>query len=290
MTWDDGFHFDDPSWFRMWMQCEPPEIFPNVPDRIIEVHRHYDLVLAWNEKILQNCSNAVFLTESACSWMDRKSHGSASPFLHRFDGHGLSTISPYIANYTPCDVTKKRFEVAFICSSKRMFPGHVIRQEIYDQLPERIGELAVFKHRSPPYLPDKRKAFEEAMFVITPENTNHNNYYSEKLVDCFIAKSIPLLWGLPNLAQHFNPKGVIQFNTVPELMGQLSLLTPEFYYNAMDAIEENYQRALLGVHQWDMIERAIDEGIAQKYAKKLEHVDFVPAVSPMPRRLLRRSA
>ena len=289
MTWDDGFHFDDPSWFRMWMQCEPPEIFPTVPARIIEVQKHYDLILAWNEQILTGCPNSVFITESACSWMDRKSHGSSSPFLHHFEGYGLTTISPYIANYTSCDVTQKRFEVAFICSSKRMFPGHILRQEIYERLPERLGDLKVFKHRSPPYLPDKRKAFEEAMFVITPENTYHNNYYSEKLVDCFIAKSVPLLWGLPNVARHFNTSGIIQFSTADELMALLPQLTPELYHSRMHAIEDNYQRALLGVHQWDMIERAIDEGIAKKHANPTPQIASAPIITAPIARRLRRS-
>jgi hypothetical protein len=137
-------------------------------------------------------------------------------------------------------------------------------------------------------LPDKRKAFEEAMFVITPENTYHNNYYSEKLVDCFIAKSIPLLWGLPNVAQHFNTSGVIQFSTADELMSLLPQLTPELYHSRMHSIEDNYQRALLGVHQWDMIERAIDEGIAKKHANPTSRIETaLVSVTPIARRLRR---
>lgn len=265
ITWDDGFHLNDPSWFKVFHQCEPIEVF-DIVDRIIATQNHYDLIMAWNERILQACPGSVFITESACSWMDRKAHGSAKPFLHNFEGHGLTTISPMIANYVSCDVTKKKYEVAFITSSKRMFPGHVLRQEIYERLPEHIGDLSVWKHRSPPYLGDKREVFESSQFVITPENSRHNNYYSEKLVDCFIAKAIPIFWGCSNIGKFFNVDGIVCFDNCDDLLNKLRTLTPEFYQSKRAAIEENFQRALLGVHQWDLIENAITEGIAKKHA------------------------
>ena len=275
ITWDDGFHFDDPSWFRVFHQCEPVEVF-DIVDRIIAAQKHYDLILAWNERILETCTNAKFVTESACSFMDRKANGSAKPFLHNFEGYGRTTISPTIANYTSCDVTKKKHQVAFITSSKKMFPGHILRQEIYERLPERVGELAVWKHRSPPYLGDKRETFEASQYVITPENSRHNNYYSEKLVDCFIAKAIPIFWGCPNIDKHFNADGIVRFENCDELLSKLPSLTPEYYHSKHAAIEENFQRALLGVHQWDLIENAITEGIAKKHREGNKRTDVPP--------------
>ena len=277
ITWDDGFHFEDPSYFRTFHQCEPIEVF-DIVDRIIAAQGHYDLILAWNERILDACPQARFITESACSWMDRKSHGSVAPFLHYFEGHGLSSISPTIAKYEACDVGRKKFQVAFITSSKRMFPGHRLRQEIYERLPERLGELSVWKHRSPPYLGDKREKFEESQYVITPENSRHNNYYSEKIVDCFIAKAIPVFWGCPNIGKHFNEDGIICFENCDEMLSKLKELTPEYYHSRREAIEENHQRALLGVHQWDLIENAISNGIAKKKETGSQHTDYAPPV------------
>lgn len=285
ITWDDGFHFDDPSWFRVFHQCEPVEVF-DIVDRIIAAQKHYDLILAWNDRILEACPGSVFVTESACSWMDRKSHGSAMPFLHNFEGYGRTTISPTIANYTSCDVANKKHQVAFITSSKRMFPGHILRQEIYERLPERIGDLVVWKHRSPPYLGDKRETFEASQYVITPENSRHNNYYSEKLVDCFIAKAIPIFWGCPNIGKHFNADGIVCFENCDDLLSKLHSLTPEFYQSKREAIEENFQRALLGVHQWDLIENAITEGIAKKHREGTKRIDVAPP--DITRRFLRK--
>ena len=64
-----------------------------------------------------------------------------------------------------------------------------------------------------------------------------------------------------------------------QLMALLPQLTPELYHSRMHAIEDNYQRALLGVHQWDMIERAIDEGIAKKHANPTPQIASAPIIT-----------
>lgn len=275
ITWDDGFRFDDESWFRVFHQCEPPEVL-DVADKLIANKDFYDLILAWDENVLRECKNAVFLTESACSWMDRKAGGSPAPFLHSFEGYGKALLSPVVENYVGCDVDKKKFSVSFLTSSKNMFPGHVLRQEIYERLPESIGDLQVMKHRSPPRIDDKRTVLEPYMFSIVPENSRHAGYYTEKVIDCFVAKTFPLYWGCPNLQEHFNPEGYMVFSDYDELLSQLSGLTPSFYQSRRQAMEDNHKLALQGVRQWDMIESYITAGIQRKLEERTEHSPAKP--------------
>jgi hypothetical protein len=174
--------------------------------------------------------------------------------------------NPVVMSYVPCDVLAKKFAVSFLTSSKRQFLGHILRQEIYDKLPGWLGRLEIWKHRSPPIVPDKRAILEPYMFSIVPENSKSSGYYTEKLVDCFIAKTVPLYWGCPDLHKHFNMDGVITFENYEDLLGKLQKLIPEDYYSRTKAIDENFHKALLGVHQWDLIENYITEGIANKHA------------------------
>jgi hypothetical protein len=264
ITWDDGFHFDDPSWFRTFHQCEPPEVF-NVIDRLIAVHKHYDLILAWDERVLRECPNAVFLTESACSWLPRQS-GNLQETYGTMNHSGILHKNPLADTYVGRSVDAKQFAVSFLTSSKNQFPGHVLRQEIYERLPEAVGALRTWKHRSPPIVNDKRTILEPFMFSIVPENSRHNGYYTEKIVDCFVAKTIPVYWGCTDIAKHFNVDGIVQFSNYEDLLEKLKSLTPEFYRDRTNAIEENFNKALLGVHQWDLIENAITKGIERKHA------------------------
>ena len=125
--------------------------------------------------------------------------------------------------------------------------------------------MEIWKHRSPPIIDDKRTILEPYMFSIVPENSRYSGYYTEKIVDCFIAKTIPIYWGCTDIAKHFNTDGIIQFENYDDLVTKLQSLTPDFYHDREPAIAENFRRAMQGVHQWNLIEDYIAEGIANKF-------------------------
>lgn len=283
ITWDDGWNFSDNSWFRAYHQCEPSAVM-DVVEKLIQNHKYYDLIMAFDERVLRECSNAVFLTESACSWLPRK-WGAIDPLGSMRYPDGTVHKNPVIMEYEGCRVDDKKFAVSFLTSSKRMFQGHILRQEIYEKLPERIGSLEVWKHRSPPIVNDKRTMLEPYMFSIVPENSQQSGYYTEKIVDAFIAKTVPVYWGCPNIGKHFNAEGIIQFSTYEDMLSKLSGLTPDDYVNRRYAIEENFKLALKGVHQWDQIENYITQGIAKKHVEGGKRVE---TLAQIPRRFLRR--
>lgn len=242
-TVDNGFVDNDPAGFKVFHQIEPVEVLNIVPI-IIDRKKQYDLILAWNEDVLSTCENSVLLTEAPCSWLPKAKENLV---------------------YTPCDVTLKKFAVSFLTSNKGFCPGHKFRLEIYAKLPSVVGQIPVFKHMSPPRIPDKRSILEPYQFSIAPENASHNNWFADKIVDCFVAKTIPLYWGCPNLDKFFNMDGVIRFASYDELIGALSSLTPEFYAQHLSAVEDNYSRSMKYVHTWDRVEEEIKKGLSRKY-------------------------
>lgn len=71
ITYDDGFNFtEDTAHFKVLVQLEPPEVL-DVIDKIIEYHERYHLILAWHEKVLERCPNAVFFPAALCTWIDK---------------------------------------------------------------------------------------------------------------------------------------------------------------------------------------------------------------------------
>jgi hypothetical protein len=285
ITWDDGFHFEgDDSFLRVFHQCEPPEVL-NIVDKLIANHKYYDLIMAFDDHVLRECPNAVFLTESACTWLPRK-WDTADPF-GVMNWNGIRHKNPVEMKYEPCDVSKKDFAVSFLTSSKNMFPGHRLRQEIFEKLPNSVGDLRVWKHRSPPVINDKRDLLEPYMFSIVPENSEHNGYYTEKIVDCFIAKTVPLYWGCPDIGNHFNIDGILTFTSFGDLQRLLNNLSPEWYRDKSNAIEENFHTALKGVHQWDLIENYVSQAIQKKHQQGSQRQDSIAQVSHKYGRLYR---
>lgn len=249
-TVDDGFNFRDTADFRVHHQVEPPEVL-DVTDRLIQNHRFYDLIMTWNERVLAECPNAQFLPEAPCSWLPR--------------GKEENSV------YPQPDVRAKEFAVSFLTSDKTFAPGHQLRVDLYKVLQPAYGDLKVVKHMSPPRWDDKRTIIEPYQYHIAVENAMHNNWFADKIVDAFIGKAIPLYWGCPNLEDFFNMQGVMRFSTIGELERMLASLTPEHYQSRLEAVEDNYNRALKYVHTWDRIEDAITEAIARKDEFKLVH-------------------
>lgn len=248
LTVDDGFNFNDTSYFKVLHAIEPPEVL-DVVDRVIENYRFYDLILAWNKSILKACPNSVLFLHGNCTWMNP----NYQPWK---DTEGKSVME--------CDASKKQFKASFITSSKVQTPGHVLRQEIYERLPERINDLTIFKHRSPPYLPSKKPLLDDYQFHITPQNASQDNWFDDKLSDALMAKTIPLYWGCPNVGEYFNMDGILHFRTYEELVSMLGKLTPDYYWQHYDAVQDNFERALKLIHIWHRAEVEITAGIERK--------------------------
>ena len=82
------------------------------------------------------------------------------------------------------------------------------------------------------------------MFGAVIENTSHRGYFTEKIMDCFLLKTIPIYWGCSNITDFFNKKGIIKFDNVDDFIYISNQLTEDYYNQNIEAIEENYQIAL----------------------------------------------
>jgi hypothetical protein len=90
----------------------------------------------------------------------------------------------------------------------------------------------------------KEFIFGDSMFGVIIENTSHRGYFTEKILDSFSLKTIPLYWGCTSISDFFNDKGIIKFNNVDDLIYIVNNLTEQDYYNRLDAIEDNFSRAV----------------------------------------------
>lgn len=292
LYWDDAPLVDDGAFLRVIHMCEPAAIFPGMTEHIIANQGFFDVIMTYSPRVLSACPNAVPLRESNCSWIDRKASGSPNPFLHNFGGD-IAPLSPVVPDYKSCDVSAKEFSVSFLTSSKGAFPGHILRQQIFDNLPEQLGSLRTWKHRSPPRIDDKRPTLEPYMFSIVVENSEEEGYYTEKLVDALIAKTVPIYWGCPDVDKYFDTSGILIFSDHSSLEDVLRTLSVDRYHNMLPAVDKNFSKALQHVHQWDEIEHWIDKGISKKkdsgvYSERSQSMHTNPQPVPRSTRWLRR--
>ena len=84
----------------------------------------------------------------------------------------------------------------------------------------------------------------DTQYHICIENQPIGNYFTEKLIDCFLTETIPVYWGCTNIGDYFNLDGIILFTTIDELLDKVNKLTPDFYEERIQIIKENKKKAI----------------------------------------------
>ena len=139
----------------------------------------------------------------------------------------------------------KKNQISYLMSSKVFTNAHRMRFMIMRQYSHlnKIGEFDFLMHRSPPRVPSKNMFFANAKFNIACENQILPNMFTEKLLDCFKTKTVPIYFGCTNLDKYFDVRGVLQFYSIEQLNSILSTVTPDDYERMLPYVEENYRRA-----------------------------------------------
>ena len=82
---------------------------------------------------------------------------------------------------------------------------------------------------SPPFHERRNDFFESSKFHIAVENSQQKNYFTEKIIDCFASKTVPIYFGCPNIGDWFHMDGIITFSDLDELKKIVGRLDGECY-------------------------------------------------------------
>lgn len=123
--------------------------------------------------------------------------------------------------------------VSMITSHKRMCPGHDKRLQWYDKLKDSVDCYG----RDIKFIEKKEDGLKDYMFSVAIENAEYDGYFTEKILDCFLCGTIPVYLGAPNIGDYFNMDGVLVLKDGLDL-------TPQLYYSKLEAVIDNFNRAL----------------------------------------------
>ena len=215
--------------------AEPNEYFGH-HDWIIQNKDSFSVILTWSDKVLNNCKNAMFLPYCE-TWLKPEQ---------------------YEKNY------EKKFQVSHVRGNLLKTYGHTYRFEYHNRtneliIPHKSWETAGIREIEATCAEAKCELFGDAQFGVIIENTSHRNYFSEKIIEMFLLKTIPVYWGCSNIGDFFNIDGIITINNIDDAIFKLNQLNKNYYNSKISAIEENYKLALQYINYEKHVNNKITE-------------------------------
>jgi hypothetical protein len=205
----------------IYRTIKSPSAVMGVADRAAKFINQF--LLTWDEEILTKCGNSVLY-----------------PF-------GTSWILDFIFN-------EKEYKITTLIGGKSSLSGHKFRHKLPEVLKDSNIPVDIFNSINLPYsgldgvkkIKDSSKKNElfYSQYHITIENVRHNNYFSEKLIDCFQTKTIPIYYGAPNIGDFFDIRGMFIIENHEDIISTINSITPETYKLKQDFIEFNYEKSM----------------------------------------------
>lgn len=164
-------------------------------------------------------------------------------FIITFD-RSLISIDPTKFLYYPYGGTwiskhqlySKSKIASIIASDKKKTKGHILRHSIIRDIPN----ISVFGNGYN-RISNKIEGLQEYMFSFAIENSIQDDYFSEKLIDCFVTGTVPVFFGTNNVNKYFNANGIIHINSVKD--AKKLNLSSKLYESKLDSIKDNFEIA-----------------------------------------------
>lgn len=218
-----GFEQLNSARINILLALESHGIVPYIAGMAIKEQRKFNHILTYNEEILDNCKNA-HLFEYGTTWIKQ-----------------------------PFDFEKKKFEVSTLVGGKKMAAGHFIREKLwYEQERIKIPRNFFLSSAYPgdiqraaksKILEKEKEPMFESQFHIAIENIKMKYYFTEKVMDCFQTKTIPIYYGSAEIGKYFNLNGMYIVDNVDDIINVCNGLDVDTYESKRKFIEENYEKS-----------------------------------------------
>ena len=225
----DGMCFkqpiDDEKLNFAWL-IEPPIINGENYSKIVSISEKFKYVFSYNKKLESKINNFVFIPHGG-TWL-------------RNDDFGIHN---------------KTKNISLIYSDKTWNSGHRLRHSIVNQLKEKTDLIDYYGSGSNNPIEFKIDGLKDYRYSIVLENSMEDDYFTEKIIDCFLSGVIPIYWGTKNIGNYFDTDGIITFKSsnewgfdITELLEILPKLTEEYYQSKIDSVRNNFNLGMKYIH------------------------------------------
>lgn len=183
--------------------------------------KEFNKIFTFSEKILNRYENALFIPASGLWYGTSLNGGSLDE--HRYE--------------------KKEKNISVVSSAKTHTKYHRLRVETAKKavaLGIADGYGAFCKKR----VEKKADALDHYRYSIVLENDVQPYYFTEKILDCFAAMTIPIYLGASKIDKFFNMDGIITLEEkqCDQIENVLKQCSQKDYEMRLEAVKDNYER------------------------------------------------
>lgn len=178
-----------------WL-IEPAEVNPTLRERAASLAHHFDVVVTHDKSLISTLKNGYY-APVACSWIRPQDW-----YVH-----------------------EKSKLVSIVASSKTSTTGQRMRHEASNLIDKNDRFGNAYKQ-----IENKIEALRDYKFSIVIENCKQEGFFTEKIIDSIIVGTVPIYWGCPDIGDHFDKRGIIQFDSLDDLK-KILLSDLESFYN-----------------------------------------------------------
>lgn len=237
---------------RFAILMEPRSIMPQSYENILKhrdyVEKNFDMLFTHDALILDTLSNARFVPFSANVWYGFNLEGCMLEGANAgFVANGKPKTS---VNLLADNYRYKTKNVSMIASAKEICPMHIVRKKLAFKCKSEHLADTYGKFDGGPYV-EIEVPFKDYRYSIVVENGIEPFYFTEKIMNCFAAQTIPIYLGATQIDKFFNVDGIIQIGLedCDHIEKILKLCTVEEYERRLPAVLDNFNRAMQAAAQ-----------------------------------------
>lgn len=148
---------------------------------------------------------------------------------------------------------QKSKNISILSSDKEMCEMHKLRIEVsrYCKRNGVADTFGTFDGGEYCLVDDTLKEYRYSIII---ENDISDYFFTEKITNCFAAQTIPVYLGAAKIGEFFNVEGIIRVSEkeLGDIEKILCKCTPEYYWEHIQAVLDNYQRVkkYQNVYDW----------------------------------------
>jgi hypothetical protein len=229
-----GYNSSNNSFKILWVK--EMEAISGFKRTAIQNKDMFDAILTYDDEILRECDNAYLML------------------------FGTSWVHDY-------EFKEKKFQISHLTGHKNYAIGHKLRQKVHykqdkintpkDFYISKYGGVENFTNNQ--ILGEKKDLLFNSQFHICIENSQQSNCFTEKIIDCFVTKTIPIYFGAPNISEYFDLNGMFIVNNVEEIINTCNSLCENSYNEKLEFINKNFELAQKYITIVDRLELLINE-------------------------------